>query len=183
MAARGAIFPARQHSQPQNLPGPQGLAPLGLRHTLAVPAEPEAAQTGARPKRQPQGWSHAVGERPARLTPASHSNHHHPAANPATGPGPVPSHWRKPGPMLLADDNECARVRVSCCTSVLYSPTRRLRPAASRTACPSTSSLRRSRDLSPEKRCWCRCATSLCRPGGLRPPVNRRTSCSVDSLI
>jgi hypothetical protein len=29
----------------------------------------------------------------------------------------------------------------------------------------------------------CRCATSLCRPGGLRPPVNRRTSCSVSSLI
>jgi hypothetical protein len=35
----------------------------------------------------------------------------------------------------------------------------------------------------PEKRCWCRCATSLCRPGGLRPSVNRRTSCSVSSLI
>ena len=98
--------------------------------------------------------------------------------------------WRqhvhpRPSPQVtvLPRPHECARVRVSCCTSVLYSPTRRQRPAASRTACPSTSSLRRPRHLSPEKRCWCRCTTSLCRPGGLRPPVNRRTSCSVNSLI
>jgi len=63
-AANRAVFSAGQHSQPQNLPGPQGLAPLGLRHTLAVPAEPAAAQKMPDREDGPQWWSHALGERP-----------------------------------------------------------------------------------------------------------------------
>ncbi len=98
--------------------------------------------------------------------------------------------WRqhvhpRPSPQVtvLPRPHECARVRVSCGTSVLYSPTRRQRPAASRTACPSTSSLRRSRDLSPRETLLVPLRHQSLPPGRLRPSFNRRTSCSVSSLI
>jgi hypothetical protein len=70
-------------------------------------------------------------------------------------------------------------VRVRCGTSMLYLPTGQQYPAASQTARPSTSALQRSRHVSlPENPCSCHCAISLCRPGRLRPSLNRRASCA-----
>jgi DNA replication protein DnaC len=97
-----AVFPAGQHSQPQNLPGPQGLAPLGLRHTLAVPAEPAAAQRVPDRKTAPGGPMPLANTR--TLDPGRPQESSSPRSHACNGPEPVPSHWRKPGPMSLADD-------------------------------------------------------------------------------
>ena len=105
-----AIFPAGQHSPPQNPREPQGLAPLGPAGRPLRPPEnprqpsrvPDREDGPPAPVRHPPGWSHATGEPGARLTAAKPSRNHQlqptaepgPARSHATGETPVPCSWR-----------------------------------------------------------------------------------------
>jgi len=95
-----AVSSVGQHSQPQNPPGPQGLAPLGLRHTPCGPGRTRGSPADARPRRRPQvvpcRWRTAARlTRPARtviITPQPPCNG--PGRSLATGGKPVPCPWR-----------------------------------------------------------------------------------------
>src|SRR5690349_5329596 len=136
-----AIFPAGQHSLPQNPREPtraRSARPCG--QTLAAPGEPAAAPRVPDREDNPRGGPMPLAK-PPPLDPDQPSRNHQlrPSLNQA---GPVPCPWRNGGPMLLADDTrtgalaDAAAAAPACAAAPAAGP-------SSTTAAPKTTTARR----------------------------------------